>query len=217
MTSVQRRRAPLQADFELPSAPPPPLPPPPTAPLASAPLSRDDFVEGVYALRTRTTGFRFGENTLMIMGGIVAPLGILIVILGWVGAARTPLLFEQIPYLISGGLLGLAFVFLGSFFYFAHWITQLVKENRTQSSALIAAIAQLQAEYASSANGSTVVTIDNGTSTHATAEVLLVATQRGSMAHREQCAVVAGKADLRIVAPADGLAACKLCEPYETD
>ena len=43
---------------------------------------------------------------------------------------------------------------------------------------------------------------------------MLVATAEGTMAHRQGCAVVAGKAGLRQVAAGDGLAACKLCEPY---
>jgi hypothetical protein len=39
----------------------------------------------------------------------------LLVILGWAGAAGTPLLFERIPYLISCGLLGLGLIFCGGF------------------------------------------------------------------------------------------------------
>ena len=65
------------------------------------------------------------------------------VVLGWWGASRTPYAFEQTPYLISGGLLGLGLVFLGSFFYFAHWLTQLVKEHREQSAAILAALERL--------------------------------------------------------------------------
>ena len=47
---------------------------------------------------------------------------------GRVADARS--MFEQNSYLISGGIFGLALVFLGAFFYFAHWMTQLVKEHR---------------------------------------------------------------------------------------
>jgi len=45
-------------------------------------------------------------------------------------------------------------------------------------------------------------------------EAPLVATMRGTMAHRPECVVVAGKVDLRPVTAADGLAPCKLCAPY---
>ena len=52
---------------------------------------------------------------------------------------------------------------------------------------------------------------------HAWAGPALVATARGTMAHRRDCVVVAGKADLRPVGPGDGLAPCKLCDPYGPD
>ncbi len=65
------------------------------------------------------------------------------VLLGWWGASNTSYGFEQTPYLISGGILGLALVFIGCFFYFAHWLTALVKEHRTQSAAILAALERL--------------------------------------------------------------------------
>ena len=43
---------------------------------------------------------------------------------------------------------------------------------------------------------------------------MLVATQRGSMAHVPGCVVVAGKKDLREVEATDGITPCKLCEPF---
>jgi hypothetical protein len=65
------------------------------------------------------------------------------VLLGWWGASKSAYDFEQIPYLISGGLLGLSLVFIGCFFYFAHWLTQLVKEHREQSQAILTALNRL--------------------------------------------------------------------------
>ena len=40
-------------------------------------------------------------------------LGFVLMTLGWVGASHTARQIEQIPYLISGGLIGLALVVLG--------------------------------------------------------------------------------------------------------
>lgn len=40
-------------------------------------------------------------------------LGFVAIVLGWVGASHTARQIEQIPYLISGGILGLALVVLG--------------------------------------------------------------------------------------------------------
>lgn len=101
------------------------------------------FLDGVQQLRVGSTSSLLSERLLLLLAGIIAPLGLILVVLGWWGASNTPYDFEQVPYLISGGLLGLGFVFLGSFFYFAHWLTQLVKEHREQSQAILAAIQRL--------------------------------------------------------------------------
>lgn len=46
----------------------------------------------------------------------------MLVIIGWVGTSRTVLVAGQIPYVVSGGLLGLGLVFLGGFLYFGYWL-----------------------------------------------------------------------------------------------
>jgi multisubunit Na+/H+ antiporter MnhG subunit len=174
---------------------------------------RQSFAESVRSLRTGGMSLNLSERTLMVLGGVLAPLGLVLVLLGWVGASRTPNLFEQVPYLISGGLFGLALVFLGSFFYFAHWITELVKESRTQSAALLTAIEDLRDDVRSGAARDVPVRDTPATSAADNGSVPLVATVRGSMAHRPDCVVVAGKDDLRAVTASDALMACKLCDP----
>ncbi len=175
---------------------------------------RRSFAAAVRSLRTGGASIAFGERTLMVIGGVIAPLGLLFVLLGWIGASHTPNLFEQIPYLISGGLFGLGLVFLGAFLYFAHWITELVKEQRAQSAALLDAIERLRSEV-----GRTTVTA----STPAAPEVAhraagaLVATPRGSMVHRPDCVVVAGKANVQVIDEAGDLTPCKLCDPLAED
>ena len=101
------------------------------------------FLDGIRSLRVSSSSSLLSERLLLVLGGIIAPLGLVVVVLGWWGASNTPYDFEQVPYLISGGLLGLGLVFLGSFFYFAHWLTQLVKEHREQSQAILAALERL--------------------------------------------------------------------------
>jgi hypothetical protein len=171
------------------------------------------FADGVRTLRVGGASLRLDERVLMILGGVVAPLGLVVVLLGWWGAAHTPYVFEQLPYLISGGLLGVGLIFLGAFFYFAHWMTQLVKEHRVQSQAVLEALQRLQDQVAEQARPRLTAgaASTNGTHRH---EVTLVATERGTMAHRPECVVVAGKTSLRPVTPAEGVSACKLCEPF---
>ena len=110
---------------------------------ADADDRHDRFLDGIRTLRVNSSGSLLSERLLLVLGGIIAPLGLVVVVLGWWGASNTPYDFEQVPYLISGGMLGLGLVFLGSFFYFAHWLTQLVKEHREQSQAILAALERL--------------------------------------------------------------------------
>ncbi|MGK2948225.1 MAG: hypothetical protein ACSLFP_06605 [Acidimicrobiales bacterium] len=183
----------------------------PTAAAEPAPPADGELERGVRTLRVGSASVRLSERILLILGGILAPLGLVAVLLGWWGAARTPHLFEQVPYLISGGLLGLGLVFLGSFFYFTHWLTELVKEHRTQSRALLDALTVLQERVERLGGVAAAGTATNG---HDPGQVVLVATERGTMAHRAECVVVAGKSPLRPVGVGDGLRPCKLCEPY---
>lgn len=181
---------------------------------ARAAAQRDErFADGVRRLRVGGASLRLDERILMVLGGVVAPLGLVVVLLGWWGASHTPYVFEQLPYLISGGLLGVGMVFLGAFFYFAHWMTQLVKEHRVQSVAMLEALQRLQDRLTESAAGPAAPRAARANGAHSDAP-LLVATERGTMAHRPDCVVVAGKAGLRRVSEADGLTACKLCEPF---
>jgi len=157
----------------------------------------------VRGLRTRTW---FGSNDrwLLIVGGALMPLGLLLILLGWAGASRTPLPFEQTPYLISGGLLGLGLVFAGGFVYFAYWQTVRIRESREQASQLTAAIGRLEALLTA---GGVAGAESAGTTT-------FVATANGSIFHRQECTVVAGRTDLRRVDPdRDGLAPCRICDP----
>jgi hypothetical protein len=50
------------------------------------------------------------ENPRLIAAIVLFAVGIVLLILGWYGAAYTNILTEQIPYLISGGLLGLGLI-----------------------------------------------------------------------------------------------------------
>lgn len=203
----------LLAEIEPTDLAPADIAPPPAVAQAAEVAARDDrFEEGIRTLRLGSTTLRLEERILMVLGGVLAPLGLIVVLLGWWGAAHTPHVFEQLPYLISGGLLGVGLIFLGAFFYFTHWITQLVKEQRAQSAALLDAIGRLQEQVGGQGAGTATGAVhQNGTRP---AEPALVATAQGTMAHRTDCVVVAGKPALRRVEAADGLAACKLCEPY---
>lgn len=179
-----------------------------TAPAGERPSRLARLTDEVRELRVGRAGGRIamGEHTLMTIGGVLAPIGLVLVLIGWWGAARTPNLFEQIPYLISGGLFGLSLVILGGFLYFAHWLTQLIKETRAQAEAVALAFGRLEEVLHREAAAPAVAVPVPAVAT------TLVATAKGTMAHRPDCVVVAGKAGLRSVAPGADLQPCKLCD-----
>lgn len=167
----------------------------------------DRLTEGVRDLRV-------GEGSgrrLMVLGGVLVPLGVLVILLGWYGASRTSNVYDHVPYLISGGLLGLALVFVGAFLYFGHWLTRLVQEQRTRSAAVVDAVNRL----ADAVDRQAAAPSADGRSGTAPAPApVLVATGTGTLAHRPECRAVAGKPGVRPVTAADGLAPCRLCDPY---
>lgn len=149
------------------------------------------------------------ERWLMVLGGGMIVAGMAAIVLGWYGAAHTPYDFEQVPYLISGGLLGLALAVLGGLFYFAYWLTRQIQESRRQSDATTSALTNIAELLAGSSNGSRVSGGNGGG-----AKGKLVATATGTMFHRPDCTVVTGRSGLRTVsADEPGLTPCKLCDP----
>ena len=176
------------------------------------PLVRQERLAGRVS-RLRSRGGSGGlDRWLLLTGGALMPLGFLLVLLGWAGASHTPLLFEQIPYMISGGLLGVALVFAGGFVYFAYWQTLLVRESRKGREDLQASLSRLETLLASGAliGGSFEGAPTTGSNGHAQ----YVATATGTMIHRPDCVAVANRPNLRAVsADAPGLTACGLCEP----
>jgi hypothetical protein len=152
------------------------------------------------------------ERWLMVIGGGLIVAGVGAIILGWYGAAHTPYDFEQVPYLISGGLLGLALAILGGLFYFAYWLTRQIQESRRQSDATTAALTNIAELLAGGSNGSRVAAGNGGG-----AKGEFVATATGTMIHRPDCTVVTGRSGLRTVSADDpALTPCKLCDPLGT-
>jgi len=151
------------------------------------------------------------DKWLMIAGALLMAAGLPILIMGWYGAAHTPYTFEQIPYMISGGLLGLGLMLLGGLFYFAYWLTRQVHETRRQADRTEQVFARFEELVA---NGSTNGQRRSEEPTPRRTGVRFVTTGKGSMFHRPDCVVVKGKRGLKEV-PGDepGLKPCKICDP----
>lgn len=96
---------------------------------------RDERLEGGAAALAAGGGgsaLLLNQRFLVAVAGSLMTAGIVAIVLGWVGASRSILVVKQIPYLISGGLLGVALATIGGLTYFAHWLTVLVHEVRGQ-------------------------------------------------------------------------------------
>jgi hypothetical protein len=176
---------------------------------ASGRMSR--LSEQVRTIRTRAAGANL-DRFMLILGGILMPLGVVLIILGWAGAARTPLAIEQNDYLISGGILGLALVFAGGFVYFSYWQTIRIRESRSQAKELADALARVETLLA----GGTVTTDDGVIVAAARPAQSFVATPNGSIFHRADCAAVSGRDDLKSVDPeTTRLKPCRICTPLD--
>jgi hypothetical protein len=184
-----------------------------TAPADAGSSRYDRLTAAVRALRTRASGTD-PARALMIAGSILVPLGGVLIILGWWGASHTVWVYEQIPYAISGGLLGLGLVFAGGFCYFAYWLTQIVHVVRRDAQETRAVLTRIE-DLLAAAPAAAAIT-DDGAPVAAAAVAPapgFLATANGTVFHRPDCAAVAGRDAVRAVSADDGLAPCRICEP----
>lgn len=170
------------------------------------------------------------DRVLAVLAVLALPGGIAAILLGWSGAARTPFLFEQIPYLISGGLLGVGLLTAGGALYLGSWIVRSSQLAREREDALRAVLEDVRDELRDAnrraaagvgapsvlpgpiASAATAVPATSAT-TEIPVVTAFVATPSGSMFHRSACHVVAGRDDVVLVTPADGRRPCGMCEP----
>ena len=84
------------------------------------------------------------EQRLLTVGIVLMPLGALLVLGGWWGASGTTAVSDQIPYLISGGVLGLVCTIAGAALflrysltrYFRYWLLRMIYEERASTDRL---------------------------------------------------------------------------------
>ncbi|HEY2427621.1 MAG TPA: hypothetical protein VGI06_01730 [Acidimicrobiales bacterium] len=194
--------------------------------MTSIPIGSDQPADRAEARQARLAGAVAGirrrsggmdvERALHWAGSILFPTGLIVILLGWYGAAHTSYAFEQTPYIISGGILGAALTIVGGFLYFGYWIARLVQEGRRERVEVVALLTRLDNRLAvleglATASGSGAGVAGNGS-------VRLVATTTGSLVHRPDCSLVAGRSGLRSVDPTQpGLKACRVCEPFGSE
>ncbi|MCA1833377.1 MAG: hypothetical protein ABR548_03435 [Actinomycetota bacterium] len=162
--------------------------------------------DAIGKLRVRGDGRRRADRWLMIAGAALIGIGLPVILLGWWGASRTPYVFEQIPYLISGGVFGLAIAVVGGLCYFAYWMARQGQESRRQSDELQSSLRRIETLLATGvAGGSQATHGSNG----------FVMTPTGTMFHRPDCVVVSGRSGVKAVPEGTEakLEPCRICDP----
>ncbi len=145
----------------------------------------DRLADAATLLRSRRGPGGPSDRWLLVVGGTLMPLGVVLILLGWYGAAQTVLPFEQTPYLISGGILGLALVFGGGFLYFAYWLTLLVRESRSERERVAEHQARLERLLVELAGRV-------GQASSVPAAERVVTTPSGTLLHRPDCVATIG-------------------------
>jgi len=143
------------------------------------------------------------DNARMLITIALLGAGIVFVILGWYGAAHTNILTEQIPYLISGGLLGMGLIIVAGVMAAGASQERSNDDLRREIARSLAAMSSgapdrgVRAD-AFSSNGHHVFVVPGGRSYHVAG-----------------CPILEGKEGVKELLPAQaaasGFAACKLC------
>ncbi len=90
---------------------------------------------------------RNGRNVrkwMETIGMSLIVFGFVCILLGWYGAAHSPYLYQEVPYLISGGLLGVALVIGGGVFVHCAWNMRRVEEDRRNALAIVRSVDRLE-------------------------------------------------------------------------
>ncbi len=95
------------------------------------------------------------RQALLVSGSTAMGLGMVAIVLGWYGAAHSAYLFQEIPYLISGGLLGVALVAGGGFLFFGAFVVRAIEENRQFAERVERTLAHLDAALMAAAADAT--------------------------------------------------------------
>lgn len=145
------------------------------------------------------------------LGILYCVAGLFLIFLGWNGAASYDRVQAQIPYVVSGGIAGLALVVIGA-------AMLIVYGNRSDRAALQSSIEDLRDALERSAG----LTAENPAAAAAPAAAATATEEGGVLAgadayHRPDCTLIAGQSGLTAMsaetAQARGLEPCRICQP----
>jgi hypothetical protein len=157
-----------------------------------------------------------GRATRPVWGWILVGLGFVVLLIGYLGISREALVAKQLPYLISGGIGGLALVGFGAMLVGTEDLKR-TQERIDQLEDLVADLHEVLLSRpdapAISSNGDSADQRGAG----AVTQVTLMALPSGQSYHRADCSMIEGKRDATAItasaARRQGLKPCRLCEP----
>jgi hypothetical protein len=137
-----------------------------------------------------------------------AALGLLLIGIGWNGAASIDFVSGQVPYLLSGGALGLALVIVGV----ALVVVQNGRRDRAILETQLRDLSSAVSRLATALGSTSIASAGNGSTTPGKDMVVV----GGTSFHRPDCRLAEGKnlpAMPISAALADGLTPCRICNP----
>jgi uncharacterized membrane protein len=110
----------------------------------------EQFLADVYTLQIPSQTER-RERTLYEAGLVIAIAGFAAIGLGWWGASGTKYVYQEIPYVISGGIVGISLVIIGVALFTRYsaarllrfWLARLVADQQVQTDRVVDAITAL--------------------------------------------------------------------------
>jgi peptidoglycan/LPS O-acetylase OafA/YrhL len=128
------------------------VPPAPVAPVASEQEANGATpvptrLQRLAAVVDRARPGRSSRNVrkwLEWIGMALIVFGFVAILLGWYGSSHSPYLYEEIPYLISGGLLGVALVIGGGVLVRSAWSMRQIEEERRNALAIVRSVDRLE-------------------------------------------------------------------------
>jgi hypothetical protein len=94
-----------------------------------------------------------GERNYLVLGIVLLVVGLALIFAGYWGASGTALLAEQIPYVLSGGFLGVGVMVIGAALfvryslsrYLRYWLIRTIYEERAQTDKVVDSLGRIEA------------------------------------------------------------------------
>lgn len=147
-----------------------------------------------------------GSNGVIYTAVGLTGIGILLIVLGWNGAANIDYVSGQMPYVISGGLGGLALVGAG----LALTVVHAIRQELARLSGKLDELGTIIHEFGAVRGGAGPTAVPEDEGEHVIAG--------RTTYHAKSCHLVEGRDDLQVMSPGAardrGLAPCRICKPH---